>query len=132
MYRRAIAALAFVLCASSVSAQTIALAFDRASVPALNNAYGPLPLELDGNPATREWVQHRTDPKSQQFEIRGLQARSTLCVGEWVRPYEVVAANLIQGDVMLFGLIAGPIHGTWRYVVYGIRGYYEVTIPYGC
>lgn len=109
-----------------------AFVFDRYAIPGLG-VEAPIPAELDGTVATREWVQTRYAPSDGVFEVRGLALRGTLCMSGWTRPYSVAEASLVPGDMLLFGFLGTPTAGGLaRYIVLGVRGYYEITIPYGC
>ncbi|MGE0363056.1 MAG: hypothetical protein AB7R67_20250 [Vicinamibacterales bacterium] len=114
--------------AGAAGAQTLDLVADRAAL----GVDAPMPANLDGQATTREWVQSRYSPTDGQYEVRGLALRASgLCVGTWFRPFDVAAAQLLPGDMLLVGVLAesGDRH---RFIAYGVIGYYEVSIGYGC
>jgi len=114
--------------AGTTGAQTLDLSADRAAL----GIDAPVPANLDGDRSTREWVQSRYNPSDGQYEIRGLALRAVgLCIAPWFKPFDVAAAQLIAGDVLIVGMVAesGDRH---RFLAYGTIGYYEVSIGYGC
>lgn len=113
--------------------QVPSLVVDRAALPDLGTVNVPLPANLDGDAVTREWVQSQY-AQDGHFEIRGIALRAgALCTGGWVRPFQVALAHLVPGDMLLVGMVLGPLDaGRDGYVVVGVRGYYEIPIPYGC
>lgn len=120
------------LLAAPAAAQTPSLVVDRAALPDLGAVNVPIPANLDGDGLTREWVQSQYAPDG-QFEIRGIALRNgVLTYGAWIRPFAVAAAHLVPGDLLLVGMVFGPLDGNRDgFVVIGVRGYYEIPIPFG-
>ncbi len=126
-----ILSLVFVLFASTASAQTLSFVIDRTLYPQLGSET-PIPADLDGNATTREWVQTHYNDEEGAFEVRGVAARGAmLCTGTWFRPFEIAAAHSVPWDMLVFGAIS-PAGSRYRYIVIGLRGYYEIDISYGC
>lgn len=125
----------FVLASAPIaSAQTVSMIIDRFAYPELELAENPpIPYDLDGNPLTREWVQSRYN-KLGRYELRGLALRSSgVCAGTWFQPFAAAEAQALPLDMIWVGFIAGPTgEGKHRFVAFGIRGQYEITISYGC
>lgn len=122
-------ALVLLLFAAPAAAQTVAVAVDRLAVPDLG-AEVPIPHDLDGDPWTSDFVQGRYVDGG-VYELRSVIARDgRICLGIWIRPFAIATASAVPGDLLLLGATFPAVIG--RFVVIGIRGYYEVTIPFGC
>lgn len=122
--------LAGLLVATSAQAQVVELAFDRTPLaPLLGSGGALIPTELDGNPATREWLQHRTNPQG-RLEVHGVQfADGVVTVGAWFDPFTVVVP--VPGDSLALAYMSTTgADGICRYIVMGTRGYYEIRVSY--
>lgn len=130
----AVLALLLTALAATASAQTVSGVLDAWSFPTLGTEV-LIGTELDGNPATREFTQTRNNVATGFFEIRGVAQRgAAFCIGSYFSPFASAAVAALPGEMLLFGFLPNTpgADRIQRYLVRGVRGYYEVSIGYGC
>ena len=122
-------AILFTLVAGIAGAQTVTLDIDKSTIPGLGIDL-VVPYELDGNPATREFMQWRTDPMTGQTLIRPIATAPRICLSPWFNPFDYVTLRpsdfFIAGQVMRAG-------DRDKFIYSGLQSYGELDLyPTSC
>lgn len=112
------------LLATWAGAQTLSLDVEKGTIPGLGTE-AVLPYELDGDPATREFVQWKVDVWTNRILIRSITTASGICKSEWFSPFDY--ANLRPLDFFASGAImrAGDRD---KFIYTGLQSYGEVDL----